>query len=70
MRHPKVRGAWGIEEDEDVAAFSARVYAAKFDFQSGGPGYVGDLYVLQGDAITDDGPMVLRRDSHGPLATA
>lgn len=28
----------GIQADEDVTEFSARVYAAKFDFHSGGPG--------------------------------
>jgi hypothetical protein len=71
MRQPQVREAWGIEEDEEdeeVAEFSARVNAAKFEFHSGSPGYVGDLYVLQGDALTDEGPM-LRRDSNGSLIT-
>ena len=53
--------------DEDWAEFAARVYAAKFDFQSGSPGHVGDLYILEGDALTDEGPMVLRRDSGGSL---
>jgi hypothetical protein len=41
MQQPQVRAAWGIEVDEEVTEFSARVYAAKFDFHSGGPGYVG-----------------------------
>jgi hypothetical protein len=27
------------------------VYAAKFDFESGGLGYAGDLYILFGDAL-------------------
>ena len=67
MQHPRVREAWGIDASWDVAEFSGRVYAAKFNFHSGGPGYVGDLYVLQGDALTDEGPMVLRRGSDGSL---
>ena len=40
---------------------------ARFNFESGGPGYFGDLYVLQGDAITEAKPMVLRRDGAGHL---
>ena len=64
---PAVREAWGLEDDEDSADFAARVYAAKFNFSSGGPGYFGDLYILQGDALTDEPPMVLRRDSDGAL---
>jgi hypothetical protein len=67
MRQPQVREAWGIDVHEDVTEFSAKVYAAKFNFHSGGPGYVGDLFVLQGDALTEEGPMLLRRDSHGSL---
>ena len=43
------------------------VYGVEFDFESGGPGYIGDLYILHGDALTDAGPMVLRRDSDGKL---
>jgi hypothetical protein len=27
------------------------LYAAKFDFQSGSPGYVGPVWVLMGDAL-------------------
>jgi hypothetical protein len=67
MQQPQVRAAWGIEVDEDATEFSSRVYGAKFILHSGGPGYVGDLYVLQGDALTDEGPMMLRRDGSGSL---
>jgi hypothetical protein len=31
------------------------------------PGYVGDLFILQGDALTDAAPMVLRRNDEGKL---
>ena len=43
------------------------VYAVKFRFHSGCPGYVGDLYILQGDALTGDPPVTLIRDAGGRL---
>jgi hypothetical protein len=62
-----VRDACGFEDDPDTLEFACVVYGAKFDFVSGGPGYVGDIYVLQGDALTEVPPMVLRRDKSGHL---
>ncbi len=64
---PAVREAWGLEDDEKPSDFAARVYASKFDFSSGSPGYVGDLYILQGDALTDYPPIVLWRGDDGTL---
>lgn len=64
---PEVRDAWGIEDNETSDDFSGMVYAAKFKFVSGSPGYVGDLFILQGDALTDASPMVLRRNDEGKL---
>ena len=62
-----VRDAWGLEDDPDPGEFASRVYGAKFDFMSGGPGYVGDIYVLQGDALSEVPPLVLKRDPEGHL---
>lgn len=62
-----VRDAWGIDDEESPEEFASKVYAAKFDFMSGGPGYVGDLYILQGDNLTEVPPMILRRDKNGHL---
>jgi hypothetical protein len=62
-----VRGAWGIEGDEAPEEFSSMVCAAKFKFVSGSPGYVDDHFILQGDALTDAAPMVLRRGDKGEL---
>jgi hypothetical protein len=45
---PAVRDAWGIFADETAEQFASGVYAAKFKFSSGSPGYVGDLFILQG----------------------
>jgi len=58
---PVVRDAWGIQDDETPEHFADMVYGVKFAFTSGGPGYVGDLYILQGDALSEVAPMALIR---------
>ena len=67
MTVPEVREGWGLEDDETAEEFATRVYGVKFNFVSGGPGYIGDLYILQGDVVGDAPPMVLRRDASGSL---
>jgi hypothetical protein len=67
MAIPTIRESWGIGADTTLADFSSQVYAAKFNFISGSPGYVGDLFILQGDTLTGDAPFVLQRDSSGRL---
>jgi hypothetical protein len=67
MSIPVVRESWGIEDSMSVSDFSSQVYAARFEFISGSPGYVGDLFILQGDTLTGDAPFVLRRDETGKL---
>jgi hypothetical protein len=57
----QVREAWGLPGDETAEQFASKMYGAKFKFQSGGPGYSGDIYILQGDALSEDPPMVLIR---------
>lgn len=65
---PEVREAWGLDDDIHPEEFASRNnYGVKFDFVSGGPGYVGDLFILQGDALSDGGLMLLRRDREGHL---
>lgn len=70
VRLQAIQEAWGLESGEDWENFASTVYAAKFHFHSGGPGYVGDIFILQGDAISDKGPILLRRDSKGALVVA
>jgi hypothetical protein len=65
---PAVREAWGLDAAITPEEFANRVYGARFDFHAGGPGYVGDLYVLQGDARVDDRPIALWREN-GILVT-
>ena len=64
---PAVREAWGITDDEGPADFANMIYGARFNFVSGGPGYVGDLFILQGDALSEVPPMILRRNRDGHL---
>jgi hypothetical protein len=60
MAIPAVRESWGIGESETAEQFADMVYGVKFSFSPGmAPGYVGDLYILQGDAFGD--PMSLIR---------
>lgn len=60
MQVPAIRESWGIEDDESPEQFADMVYGVKFKFSPGmAPGYVGDLYILQGDALGE--PMSLIR---------
>jgi hypothetical protein len=70
MAVPEVRDGCGLEIEETPEAFAEMVYAAKFHFHSGSPGYVGDLYILQGDTLTGDLPLVLLRNDAGGLELA
>jgi hypothetical protein len=69
MDVPFVKEFWGIEAHETPEQFAAMVYAVKFQFVSGSPGYDGDLYILQGDTLTGDLPIVLMREN-GKLKSA
>ena len=60
MEITAVKEAWGLEgvTPED---FASQVYGMKFRFQSGSPGYVGDMYIVQGDTLAGDPPWVFIR---------
>jgi hypothetical protein len=60
MQVQELAESWGLS-DETPEEFAASVYAVKFDFVSGSLGYVGDLYIIQGDILTGDAPFVLAR---------
>jgi hypothetical protein len=65
-----VREFWGAESDDDFPGWAESVYAVKFNFHSGSPGYVGDLFIVQGDALTDEPPLMLIRNPEGKLVRA
>lgn len=62
---PVIRESWGLEGDQNPLDLASLAYGAKFDFVSGSPGYVGELFILIGDSLGE--PMVLRRDEKGGL---
>ena len=64
---PEIRESWGVQEGEDFAEIVSSIYGVKFDFFSGCPGYVGELFILQGDVLTGDPPIMLTRGSGGEL---
>lgn len=70
MEVPEVKESWGIQEGETPEEFADMVYGVKFNFQSGSPGYVGELFIVQGDVLTGDAPFLLVRDKDGSLALA
>jgi hypothetical protein len=43
---PVIRESWGLEEEQDPLDLASLAYGARFDFVSGSPGYVGNLYFL------------------------
>jgi hypothetical protein len=57
----------GTQNADDMLDVLEQSYCVKFDFVSGAPGYVGDLFIVQGDALTDAPPVSLNRDRHGKL---
>lgn len=61
MDVPGIREMWGLDEDADVEDFKSVVYGVKYQFTSGSPGYCGDLYILQGEYLTGNPPLVLIR---------
>lgn len=67
-----IRESWGAQDAKEMEQIlDDSVYAVKFEFVSGSPGYVGDLYILQGDVLTgDNAPVILIRDDHGKLVSA
>ena len=63
---------WGLEFEslDEFAGWADAVYAVKFRFHSGAPGYVGDLFIVQGDALTGHPPIMLIRDKADKLVEA
>ncbi|MEI6534046.1 MAG: hypothetical protein WCN98_01810 [Verrucomicrobiaceae bacterium] len=56
-----VEEGWGIDDTTTPEEFAAQVYGVKFQYCSGSPGYVGDLFILQGDTL--ESPVVIIRKS-------
>ena len=52
-----IRDFCGAPDSRAFAEQAAHIYGARFDFHSGSPRYVGDLYILQGDALAGYPPV-------------
>jgi len=61
-----IQQMWGAENAAEMEELlDSNVYAVKFDYQSGGPGYIGDYFILQGDALGE--PLELVRSKDGAI---
>jgi hypothetical protein len=61
-----IRQMFGAENAAEMQELLDKdVYAVKFNYMSGSPGYFGDYIILQGDAIGD--PLELVRNKAGQL---
>jgi hypothetical protein len=57
-----IQEMWGAENTTEMAELlKDSVYAVKFNFVSGAPGYVDDYFILQGDSL-GEAVEVIRRD--------
>ncbi len=62
MQLREVKDSWGIDDDETPEDFADRVYGVKFNFTpETKPGYMGDLFILHGDALGE--PLVVIREN-------
>lgn len=59
----EVREGWGLDAEEHGAYLAPLAYGVKFDFVSGTPGYVGDMFIIAGDGLSAP-PLVLIRDAN------
>ena len=56
-----IQQMWGAENAAEMAdILRTSAYAVRFDFHAGSPGYVGDYFVVAGDALGE--PVQLIRE--------
>jgi hypothetical protein len=59
----EIRQMWGAESAADMEEMlDTTVYAVKFNYHSGSPGYVGDYFILQGDALGEAVELIRNKD--------
>ena len=58
-----IQQMWGAENAAEMEELlNNTVYAVKFDYQSGSPGYVGDYFILQGVALGEALELIRNKD--------
>lgn len=61
-----IQQMWGAADAAEMQEMlDTTVYAVKFNYHSSGPGYVGDYFILQGDALGE--ALELIRDKKGQI---
>ena len=62
-----IQQSWGAEDAAEMEEIlDGTVYAVKFNFQAGGPGYVGEYFILAGDALGEPFQLI-RENGNGKL---
>jgi hypothetical protein len=62
MEIEEVRHRWGITDETTIEEFESQVYAVRFEFRSGSPGFNGDFYILQPEYLLGIPPVCIYRD--------
>lgn len=58
-----IQEMWGaVNAAEMQEMLETTVYAVKFNYHSGSPGYVGDYFILQGDALGEALELIRNKD--------
>ncbi len=56
-----IQQMWGAADTTEMEeTLNTMVYAVKFNYHSGSPGYVGDYFILQGDALGEGALELIR----------
>lgn len=65
-----VQDMFGSETTDEMAELLRDIYMVKFNFVSGSPGYVGELFLVQTDHLTGDAPLQIIRDKDRKVVLA
>jgi hypothetical protein len=58
-----IQQMWGAENVAEMEEMlDTTVYAVKFNYHSSSPGYVGDYFILQGDALGEALELIRNKD--------
>lgn len=62
-----IQQSWGAQDATEMEdLLNHTVYAVKFNFQAGSPGYCGDYFILAGDALGEPFQLI-RKNGKGEL---
>lgn len=67
---PGTAEAFWLNGSETPGDLADQIYGVRFDYQTDGPGYAGDLFLLKGGGSPTDPAINLYRDPAGHLVLA